>query len=47
MSQDFSKAAGTKASWYGDNYTDLDKKWHLIRKSSDASYYIIETIYAY
>ncbi|KRF44154.1 hypothetical protein [Paenibacillus sp. Soil787] len=31
-----------KGSWYGDHFTNLDEKWHLIRKSSDALYYIIK-----
>lgn len=38
----FFHGCGHKGSWYGDHFGDLDKKWHLIRKSSDALYYIIK-----
>ncbi|WNR42757.1 hypothetical protein [Paenibacillus roseipurpureus] len=38
----FFKSCGYKGKWYGDNFKDLDNKWHLIRKSSDALYYIIK-----
>ncbi|NJD02442.1 MAG: hypothetical protein FIA99_07570, partial [Ruminiclostridium sp.] len=38
----FFHGCGHNGKWYGDNFGDCEKKWHLIRKSSDALYYIIK-----
>ena len=36
---------GDGDNWYGDNFKDMENKsWHLIRKSSDALYYIIKQL---
>ncbi|MBC7958717.1 MAG: hypothetical protein H7X94_02520 [Vallitaleaceae bacterium] len=31
---------GHEGKWYGDNFKNPDLKWHLIRKSADALYFI-------
>ncbi|MCX7843285.1 MAG: hypothetical protein N2489_09470 [Clostridia bacterium] len=28
--------------WFGDNFKNTEKKWHLVRKSADALYFIIK-----
>ena len=38
----FFYSCGHQGKWFGDNFHDLAKKWHLIRKSSDALYFIIK-----
>lgn len=38
----FFLSCGHKGEWFGDNFLDLSKNWHLIRKSSDALYFIIK-----
>ncbi|NJD03754.1 MAG: hypothetical protein FIA99_14420 [Ruminiclostridium sp.] len=38
----FFHGCGHKGNWYGDYFKDPEKKWHLIRKSSDALYFIIK-----
>lgn len=38
----FFHGCGHQGKWYGDNFRDTKKKWHLIRKSGDAFYFIIK-----
>jgi len=38
----FFYGCGHKGEWYGDNFRDLSAKWHLVRKSADALYYLIK-----
>jgi hypothetical protein len=38
----FFHGCGHKGEWYGDNFRDLSAKWHLLRKSADALYYLIK-----
>jgi Highly conserved protein containing a thioredoxin domain len=41
-SSGFFKGCGHLGKWYGDNFDDPEKSWHLIRKSSDALYFLIK-----
>lgn len=41
-SSGFFYGCGHKGKWYGDNFHHPYKKWHLIRKSSDALYFLIK-----
>lgn len=38
----FFYGCGHQGKWYGDNFADNDRDWHLIRKSSDALYFAIK-----
>jgi hypothetical protein len=41
-SSGFFFGCGENGKWYGDCYSDPEKKWHLIRKSADALYFLIK-----
>lgn len=38
----FFHGCGHKGEWYGDNFRDPSLRWHLIRKSADALYYLLK-----
>jgi hypothetical protein len=38
----FFHGCGREGQWFGDNFDDIHKKWLLIRKNSDALYFLIK-----
>ena len=38
----FFHGCGHKGEWFGDNFRDISLKWHLIRKSADALYFLMK-----
>lgn len=38
----FFHGCGHQGKWYGDNFRDPTLRWHLIRKSADALYYLVK-----
>ena len=40
----FFHGCGHQGLWYGDCYKDINKKWHLIRKSCDALYFLMKQL---
>lgn len=38
----FFHGCGHKGEWFGDNFRDISAKWHLLRKSADALYFLVK-----
>lgn len=38
----FFHGCGHQGLWYGDHFSDPSMRWHLIRKSADALYYLVK-----